>query len=63
MNSETYKEAQFLRFVTIAQLKEMGFQLGEIAAICDAVEWWSVLVFKFQNHSFMGLGLLLEQDC
>ncbi|KAG2154806.1 hypothetical protein DEU56DRAFT_751437 [Suillus clintonianus] len=37
-----YKEAQFLRFVTISELKEMGFQLGEIAALRDAVEWWSV---------------------
>jgi hypothetical protein len=37
-----YKEARFLRFVTIAELKEMGFQLGEIAAIRDAVERWSV---------------------
>ncbi|KAG2069511.1 hypothetical protein BDR04DRAFT_1156536 [Suillus decipiens] len=33
-----YKEAQFLHFVTIPELKEMGFQLGEIAALCDAVE-------------------------
>ena len=42
MNSETYKEAQFLRFVTIAELKEMGFQLGGIAAIRGAIERWSV---------------------
>ncbi|KAG2063051.1 hypothetical protein BDR04DRAFT_1164312 [Suillus decipiens] len=37
-----YKEARFLRFVTIAELKEMGFRLGEIAALRDAVERWSV---------------------
>ncbi|KAG2152702.1 hypothetical protein DEU56DRAFT_752017 [Suillus clintonianus] len=37
-----YKEARFLRFVTISELKEMGFQLGEIAALRDAVERWSV---------------------
>ncbi|KAG1879264.1 hypothetical protein C8R48DRAFT_588993, partial [Suillus tomentosus] len=37
-----YKEARFLRFVTITELKEMGFQLGEIAVLCDAVERWSV---------------------
>ncbi|KAG0701706.1 hypothetical protein DFH29DRAFT_875725 [Suillus ampliporus] len=40
--NNAYKEAQFLCFITIAELKEMGFQLGEIAAICDAVERWSV---------------------
>ncbi|OAX40797.1 hypothetical protein K503DRAFT_798526 [Rhizopogon vinicolor AM-OR11-026] len=40
--NNAYKEAQFLCFVTIAELKEMGFQLGEIAAIRDAVEQWSV---------------------
>lgn len=37
-----YKEARFLRFVTIPELKEMGFQLGEIAALRDAVERWSL---------------------
>jgi hypothetical protein len=41
--NNAYKEARFLRFVTIAELKEMGFQLGEIAALRDAVERWSVL--------------------
>ncbi|KAG2034351.1 hypothetical protein BDR03DRAFT_984454 [Suillus americanus] len=37
-----YKEAQFLCFITIPELKEMGFQLGEIAALCDVVERWSL---------------------
>ncbi|KAG2741733.1 hypothetical protein P692DRAFT_20879807 [Suillus brevipes Sb2] len=37
-----YKEARFLHFVTIPELKEMGFQLGEIAALHDAVERWSL---------------------
>jgi hypothetical protein len=37
-----YKEAQFLHFVTIPELKEMGFQLGEIAALRDVVERWSL---------------------
>ncbi|KAG2109730.1 uncharacterized protein F5147DRAFT_611886 [Suillus discolor] len=37
-----YKEARFLRFVTIPELKEMGFQLGEIAALRDTVERWSL---------------------
>ncbi|KAG1724791.1 hypothetical protein EDB19DRAFT_1834041 [Suillus lakei] len=37
-----YKEAQFLHFVMISKLKEMGFQLGKIAALCDAIKWWSV---------------------
>ncbi|KAG1765075.1 hypothetical protein EV702DRAFT_1204726 [Suillus placidus] len=37
-----YKEAQFLHFITIPELKEMGFRMGEIAALCDAVERWSL---------------------
>jgi hypothetical protein len=37
-----YKTARFLRFVTFADLKEMGFKLGEIAGLRDAVESWSV---------------------
>jgi hypothetical protein len=37
-----YKHARALRFVTIDELKEMGFRLGEIAGLRDAVESWSV---------------------
>lgn len=37
-----YREARVLRFVTIDELKEMGFRLGEIAGLRDAVESWSV---------------------
>jgi hypothetical protein len=37
-----YQDARVLRFVTIDELKEMKFRLGEIAALRDAVEMWSV---------------------
>jgi hypothetical protein len=37
-----YQDAHALRFVTIDELKEMKFHLGEIAALRDAVEMWSV---------------------
>jgi hypothetical protein len=37
-----YTQARILRFVTIDELKEMKFRLGEIAALRDAVEVWSV---------------------
>jgi hypothetical protein len=40
--SHLYKDARVLRFVTLADLKEMGFRLGEIAGLRDAVESWSV---------------------
>jgi hypothetical protein len=38
-----YAHAHMLRFVQLAELKEMEFLLGEIAAMKDAVERWSVL--------------------
>jgi hypothetical protein len=37
-----YKTARFLRFLTFPEMKEMGFKLGEIAGLRDAVELWSV---------------------
>ena len=37
-----YGKAQVLRFVRIDDLKEMGFRMGEIAGLQDAVEKWSV---------------------
>jgi hypothetical protein len=37
-----YGKAQVLRFVCIDDLKEMGFRMGEIAGLQDAVEKWSV---------------------
>ena len=40
--SHMYKDARVLRFVSLADLKEMGFRLGEIAELRDAVELWSV---------------------
>lgn len=39
----SYKTARILRFVTIAELKEMGFRFGEIAGLRDAIETWSVV--------------------
>ncbi|KAF9459546.1 hypothetical protein BDZ94DRAFT_1324692 [Collybia nuda] len=38
----SYKTARTLHFVTIAELKEMGFQFGEIAGLRNAIETWSV---------------------
>jgi hypothetical protein len=37
-----YMDARVLRFVTMDELKEMDFRLGEIAGLRDAVERWSV---------------------
>jgi len=37
-----YKKSSALRFVTIQELKDMGFRLGEIAALRVAVDTWSV---------------------
>jgi hypothetical protein len=37
-----YQNARVLRFLMIDELKEMNFLLGEIAALRDAVEMWSV---------------------
>lgn len=38
----SYTQARTLRFVTILELKEMKFKLGEIAALREAVDMWSV---------------------
>ncbi|KAF4580524.1 hypothetical protein EYR38_003123 [Pleurotus pulmonarius] len=37
-----YADARHLRFVTLEELRTMGFVFGEVAAIRDAVEQWSV---------------------
>lgn len=42
LTDNDYKTARFLRFLTFPELKEMGFKLGEIAGLRDAVELWSV---------------------
>ncbi|KAA1466967.1 hypothetical protein DENSPDRAFT_62970 [Dentipellis sp. KUC8613] len=42
-NNNGFKNARSLKFVKISELKELGFLLGEIAALRDAVETWSVL--------------------
>lgn len=38
-----FTRARMLRFIHIEELKEMGFKIGEIAGMKDAVETWSVL--------------------
>jgi len=38
-----FTRACMLRFVHIEELKEMGFKIGEIAGMKDAVETWSIL--------------------
>jgi hypothetical protein len=37
-----YAHSRMLRFVQLAELKEMNFMLGEIAAMKDAVKRWSI---------------------
>ena len=36
-----YLHSRLLRFVTIEDLNEMKFRLGEVVAIRDAVDQWS----------------------
>ena len=38
----SYTQAQTLRFITILELKEMKFKLGEIAALHKVVDMWLV---------------------
>ncbi|KAG1899672.1 uncharacterized protein F5891DRAFT_980910 [Suillus fuscotomentosus] len=40
--SHSFKEARLLCYVTFSDLKEMEFKFGEIAALHDAVERWSI---------------------
>ena len=42
LTDNDYKTACFLCFVTITELKEMGFKLGEIAGLRNVIESWSV---------------------
>jgi hypothetical protein len=39
-----YMHARFFRFILIKELEDMGFTRGEIAALRDAVETWSILI-------------------
>lgn len=41
-NSHSFKKARLLRYVTFTDLKDMEFKFGEIAALRDAVEKWSI---------------------
>ena len=43
LKDNSYTNARTLRFVLMDELREMGFRLGEIAALRDAVEIWSVM--------------------
>jgi hypothetical protein len=42
LKDNCYGGAQVLRFVHIDDLKQMGFHMGEITGLQDAVEKWSV---------------------
>jgi hypothetical protein len=42
LEENAYDHARHLRYVTLDNLMEMGFKLGEKAALQDAVERWSV---------------------
>jgi hypothetical protein len=39
----SYTNARMLHFVMIDELCKMGFRLGEIAALRDAIEMWSII--------------------
>ncbi|KIK01240.1 hypothetical protein K443DRAFT_7073 [Laccaria amethystina LaAM-08-1] len=42
LEDNAYDYARNLRFITLDNLTEMGFKLGEKAALQDAVERWSI---------------------
>ena len=42
LHDNDYQDAHVLCFLMIDELKEMNFCLGEIAALRDVVEMWSV---------------------
>ena len=42
LEENAYDFARNLRFITLDNLTDMGFKLGEKAALQDAVERWSV---------------------
>jgi len=42
LREHSYSQARTLRFVTIEELKEMKFRLGEIAALREVIDVWSV---------------------
>jgi hypothetical protein len=42
LNRNSYTHASHLRFVSLADLDGMGFNLGEKAALRDAVDRWSL---------------------
>ena len=44
LEENAYDYTHNLRFITLDNLTEMGFKLGEKAALQDAVECWSVPV-------------------
>jgi hypothetical protein len=41
LTDNSYTHARMFRFVTIQDLKEMHFRLGEVAGLRDAVDRWS----------------------
>lgn len=47
-----YLHARYLRFILVKELEDMGFTRGEIAALRDAVETWSILMFLFRFVNF-----------
>jgi hypothetical protein len=41
-NAHGYERARVLHFLTVDDAKGIGFRLGEIAKLRDAIERWSV---------------------
>jgi hypothetical protein len=44
LTANDYLHARYLRFILVKELEDMEFTRGEIAALRDAVETWSVLI-------------------
>ena len=42
LSNEGYKTSHHLQYATVSELKEVGFRIGEIASLKDAVVRWSL---------------------
>lgn len=45
LQENAFENAIFLCYITIPQLEKMGLHLGEIAALHDVVEKWSIMMY------------------
>ena len=61
LDSNAYDFARNLRFISLDNLTEMGFKLGERAALQDAVERWSLFWFRVAN--FLYFYVTVSNQC